>query len=137
MKSILKKIKTVQDRLSRLKDLSSKIGSFEEYMSSKENKDIAERNIQVAIESCLDIGKILIANRNLKEPTDNKGIFFVLCESNIIDKEALSFLIPMAGTRNILVHGYDRVDDALIYGIIKRHLSDFENFLAQICNVID
>ena len=30
--------------------------------------------------------------------------------------------MPMTGTRNILVHGYDKVDDSLIYGILKRHL---------------
>lgn len=132
MKSILKKIKTVQERLSRLKELSLKINSFEDYAISKENIDIAERNIHVAIESCLDIGKIIIASHNLKEPEDNKGIFFVLSENNIIDKESLKFLIPMAGTRNILVHGYDRIDNALIYGIIKKHLPDFEQFLNQV-----
>lgn len=38
----------------------------------------------------------------------------------------------MAGTRNILVHGYDRIDDALIYGIIKKHLINFEDFLNQV-----
>ena len=38
----------------------------------------------------------------------------------------------MAGTRNILVHGYDRIDTALIYGIIKQYLPDFEKFLSQI-----
>jgi len=124
----------VRDRISRLKDLSSKIRTFEEYIASKENIDIAERNIHIAIESCLDIGKIIISNQNLKEPADNKGIFFVLSESGIIDKDSLAFLIPMAGTRNILVHGYDRIDNALIFGIIKRHLPDFEKFLKQVYN---
>lgn len=97
-----------------------------------DNIDIAERNIQVAIEACLDIGKIIIANQELPEPSDNKGIFSALAESGIITKESLSFLMPMAGTRNILVHGYDRIDNALIYGIIKKHLNNFEDFLDQI-----
>jgi uncharacterized protein YutE (UPF0331/DUF86 family) len=39
---------------------------------------------------------------------------------------------PMAGTRNILVHGYDKVDDGLIYGILKGHLDDFDIFLTEI-----
>jgi uncharacterized protein YutE (UPF0331/DUF86 family) len=132
MKSINKKIKIVQERISRLRELSSRINSFEHYLESRENIDIAERNLQVAIESCLDIGKIIIANNKLKEPADNKGIFYVLAESGIINKEALEFLIPMAGTRNILVHGYDRIDDALIYGIVQLHLTDFEKFINQI-----
>ena len=132
MKAIEKKIYTAEHRISKLRDLSLKINSFEEYMASRDNMDIAERNIQVAIEACLDIGKIIIANQGLFEPSDNKGIFSVLAESGIITKESLSFLMPMAGTRNILVHGYDRIDNALIYGIIKKHLNNFEDFLNQV-----
>ncbi len=134
MKSVEKKVKAAEERVSKLKQLAQKFNSFEEYSSSRDNMDIAERNIQVAIESCLDIGKIIIANENLPEPSDNKGIFSVLAEAGIINKESLSFLMPMAGTRNILVHGYDRVDNALIYGIIKKHLVNFEDFLNQVKN---
>ncbi len=132
MKSIEKKINTAEQRISKLKNLAGKLDSFEEYAASPENMDIAERNIQVAIEACLDIGKIIIANQGLPEPSDNKAIFSVLAEAGIITKESLSFLMPMAGTRNILVHGYDRIDNALIYGIIKKHLDNFESFLNQI-----
>jgi uncharacterized protein YutE (UPF0331/DUF86 family) len=132
VKSILKKIKTVETRVVNLKNLAEKLGSFEEYISSQDHIDIAERNLQVAIESCLDLGKIIITNKKLQEPSDNKGVFAVLAEADIIAKESLRFLMPMAGTRNILVHGYDRVDDALIYGILKKHLNNFEEFLSQI-----
>lgn len=132
MKSIEKKIMLANERVSKLKSMSQKINSFEEYIASKENIDIAERNIHIAIEACMDIGKIIIANQNLKEPVDNKGIFAVLAEAGIINKKSLGFLMPMAGTRNILVHGYDRVDNALIYGIIKKHLQDFDDFLSQV-----
>ncbi|MDP2753906.1 MAG: DUF86 domain-containing protein [Nitrospirota bacterium] len=38
----------------------------------------------------------------------------------------------MAGTRNVLVHGYDKIDDTIIFGVIKQHLSDFEKFLKEI-----
>lgn len=132
MKTIDKKVAEVQHRISKLKDLARGLNSFEEYVSSRDTMDIAERNIQVAIEACLDIGKIIIANQGLPEPSDNKGIFSALAEAGIIPKESLSFLMPMAGTRNILVHGYDRIDNALIYGIIKKHLSNFEDFLNQV-----
>ena len=43
--------------------------------------DIAERNIQVAVEACLDIGKIIIANQGIAEPSDNKGVFSVIAEA--------------------------------------------------------
>lgn len=132
MKTIYQKVKALEDRLKRLESVSLQLDSYEKFQSAVDLKDIAERNLQVAIEMCLDIGKIIISQKKLSEPKDNKGIFMTLAESGIIHHESLSFMIPMAGTRNILVHGYDKVDDGLIYGILKKHLNDFRIFLRQV-----
>ena len=132
MKIIEKKIKAVQDRVKRLVQLSDTLSSFDKYQASPDVKDIAERNIQVAIEGCLDIAKIVISSKGLPEPKDNKGLFTVLAEAGILSNESLNFLVPMAGTRNVLVHGYDKVEDSVIYGVIKRHLDDFGVFLKEI-----
>ncbi len=70
--------------------------------------------------------------RELPEPKDNKGLFTVLAEAGILSDASLKFLVPMAGTRNVLVHGYDRVEGSVLYGLIKRHLDDFGVFLKQI-----
>jgi len=88
--------------------------------------------MQVAIEGCLDIAKIIISSKELPEPNDNKGVFTVLAEAGILSEESLKFLVPMAGTRNVLVHGYDKVEESVIYGVIKRHLDDFGVFLKEI-----
>jgi uncharacterized protein YutE (UPF0331/DUF86 family) len=132
MKSIEKKMKIVEERVKRLQSVSRKMTSFRDYQTSQDIRDLSERNLQVAIETCLDIGKIVISRENLEEPKDNKGVFTVLAEAGILSEESLSFLIPMAGTRNILVHSYDKVDDSLVYGIIKEHLDDFIRFLREI-----
>ena len=132
MKTIEKKIKAVQDRVKRLEQLSGTLSSFDKYQASPDVKDIAERNIQVAIEGCLDIAKIVISSKELPEPKDNKGVFTVLAEAGILSNESLKFLVPMAGTRNVLVHGYDKVEDSIIYGVIKQHLKDFAVFLKEI-----
>ena len=135
LKTIDRKIKSLQDRLARLKQLSQELTTFQDYENSSNYKDIAERGIQVSIEICLDIAKIVISRKNLPEPKDNKGVFVVLAEAGVISEESLKFLVPMAGTRNILVDGYDKVDDSLIYGILKRHLADFEKYLVEIVAV--
>jgi uncharacterized protein YutE (UPF0331/DUF86 family) len=132
MKSIKRKMKSAEERINRLDALSRDLSSFQDYQSSSDAKDIAERNLQVAIETCLDIGKIIISREGLKEPKDNKGVFAVLAEAGFLKSENLTFMIPMAGTRNILVHGYDKVDDTLIYGILKRHIDDFKVFLKEV-----
>jgi len=38
----------------------------------------------------------------------------------------------MVGTRNILVHGYDRIEDSVVYGVLKKHIEDFITFLREI-----
>jgi uncharacterized protein YutE (UPF0331/DUF86 family) len=55
--------------------LSGELNLFEEYISSSDKIDIVERNIQVALEACLDIGQIIIANKELQKLSDNKVIF--------------------------------------------------------------
>lgn len=132
MKTMEKKIKAVQDRVKRLEQLSATLSSFGKYQASPDAKDIAERNIQVAIEGCLDIAKVVISSMELPEPKDNKGVFTVLAEAGILSNESLKFLVPMAGTRNVLVHGYDKVEDSIIYGVIKQHLNNFAVFLKEI-----
>ena len=132
MKSIESKILAAENRIRRLYDIADRIESYEAFLGALDVRDIAERNLQVAIETCLDIGKIIISQKNLSEPKDNKSIFMILAEAGVISHESLSFMIPMAGTRNILVHGYDKIDDNLVYGILKKHLADFRAFLRQV-----
>jgi uncharacterized protein YutE (UPF0331/DUF86 family) len=77
LKTIEKKIKAVQDRVKRLEQLSDTLSSFDKYQASPDVKNIAERNIQVAIEGCLDIAKIVISSKenhlNRTNGTDSPG----------------------------------------------------------------
>lgn len=121
MEEIKAKIAVVQERVRRL-SVFRKL-SFEAYLKNLTVKDAVERNIEVAIQACIDIARIIIKREGFREPEDNKGVFVVLAENGLIGEESLKFLIPMAGARNVLVHGYEKIDDAVIFGIIKKHLS--------------
>jgi len=130
LEEIKSKIAVLQERLRRLQGYSSL--SYEGYIKDSTIKDAVERNIEVAIQACIDIGRIIIKRRRLREPEDNKGVFVVLAENGIISEDSLRFLLPMAGTRNVLVHGYDKIDDSIIFGVMKKHLKDFKAFLREI-----
>lgn len=130
MEEIKAKIAVVQERVRRLSGFRNL--SFESYLKNLTVKDAVERNIEVAIQACIDISRIVIKREGFREPEDNKGVFVVLSENGIVSEKSLRFLIPMAGTRNILVHGYEKIDDAIILGIIKKHLADFNLFLKEI-----
>ncbi|MEW6002727.1 MAG: DUF86 domain-containing protein [Nitrospirota bacterium] len=130
MEEIKAKIAVVQERVRRLSLFSNL--TFEAYLKDITVKDAVERNIEVGIQACIDIARIIIKREGLREPEDNKGVFVVLSENGIISEASLKFLIPMAGTRNVLVHGYEKIDDAIIFGVIKKHLQDFNSYLKEI-----
>jgi len=67
MKSIKRKIKSVEERVQRLKSLSRHTPSFQDYQGSADARDLAERNLHVAIETCLDIGRIVISREGKEE----------------------------------------------------------------------
>lgn len=137
MKSITRKIGVLLERLNRLEHIAGSVTTFAAYSQSRDLKDIVERNLHIAIEICVDIGKMIIRRHGLREPKDTKDVFFVLAEAGILDEKSLDFLIPMAGARNILVHGYDKIDDAVVYGILKKHLGDFRKYLDQVKGFAD
>jgi uncharacterized protein YutE (UPF0331/DUF86 family) len=106
--------------------------NFDEYLANHILRGYVERALQVSVQICLDISAHLIAESGWRQPEDNKDIFVVLAEEEIIPRDLLPALMQMAGFRNLIVHDYARVDDALVYGILKRHLTDFERFAASI-----
>ncbi|MBI1921462.1 MAG: DUF86 domain-containing protein [Geobacter sp.] len=105
---------------------------FDEYKSAKQVRRFVERTLQIAIEACLDLGNHIIADEGLREPEDNKDVFKVLAEAGIIDAKLLGSLQPMASFRNLIVHDYGKIDDEIVFGILKRRLEDFREYSKRI-----
>jgi len=85
-----------------------------------------ERNFQLALESVLDIGEIIISMKDLEKPEEYKDIIEVLGKENILPMDFAERFAPAAGFRNILVHKYTEVDIDELYEHLKQDLSDFD-----------
>jgi len=53
-------------------------------------------------------------------------------EHKLIDADLARRLGQMAGFRNLLVHGYSKIDDRLMLKIIRSDLGDLELFIEEI-----
>ena len=60
----------------------------------------------------------------------------VLTENKILKPDDLSRFDDIASFRNLLVHYYEKVDDAIVYGIFKNNLSDFDLFVERIVSFL-
>jgi uncharacterized protein YutE (UPF0331/DUF86 family) len=63
---------------------------FEAYTENKLVRRAVERTLHLAIEACLDVGQHLIALEGFRVPEDNKSVFIVLAEEEILPPHLLS-----------------------------------------------
>jgi uncharacterized protein YutE (UPF0331/DUF86 family) len=110
--------------------------SFDEYERDTKTKRFVERTLQISVEACLDIGNHIITDEGFREPEDNRDIFKILDEENIIERALLPNLQQMASFRNLIVHNYGKIDDEIVFGILKRRLGDFSAFAGMIAKYL-
>lgn len=123
------KIETIESSIRKLSEIIKKASTYDEYVKLWIINDAAERNLYRAIEALIDIGKILVSDKKLKIPESNREVFLVLAENNLFPTEYLELIYKMIGVRNIIVHSYDKVDDSLVYVILKKNLKDIRKIL--------
>jgi uncharacterized protein YutE (UPF0331/DUF86 family) len=123
-------LKLLAEYISDLQELKSI--SLEEYQENKLIRKAVERTLHTAIEACLDIGHRIIAEEGFRSPEDNKDVFIVLGEEEVVPRELVARLVDMAGFRNLLVHEYARLDNTVVHSILNRRLGDFDEFAQAI-----
>jgi uncharacterized protein YutE (UPF0331/DUF86 family) len=106
--------------------------SFKEFERDPILQGSAERFLQLAIESCLNVGNRLISLEQFNRPTDTPetyaDIFIQLKIIGVTDDSFTDRLIKMAKFRNLLVHLYWEIDPKKIYELIRDNLDDFKLF---------
>ena len=56
----------------------------------------------------------------------------MLAKNKIISEQISSSMQNMVGFRNLAVHDYQNLNLDIVEAIINKHLTDFENFAAEI-----
>lgn len=65
-----------------------------------------------------------------------RGLFDLLLRQRYVSESLAEALRNMAGFRNILVHGYDTVDLAIVRDVVEHRLDDLLAFASAIRRVI-
>jgi uncharacterized protein YutE (UPF0331/DUF86 family) len=98
------------------------------YQADIRAKAFVERYLHLAIESLIDIANHVISFQGWREPEGYRDVFTVLHENSIISAQDLPIYQRMASFRNMLVHRYEKIDDATVFGLFKNRLDDFDRF---------
>jgi len=125
---VTSRLRLLAEYVDELLDYRTQASSFRVYQDNKMLRRTVERALQVAVEACLDIGRRIIALEGFRYPENNQDVFRGLAEEGVVSADLLPTLLEMARFRNLIVHDYARIDDARVYGILKKRLSDFDAF---------
>jgi len=134
---IVEKAQYVREAVVLLADVRESL-SFEAYQEDRRTRDVVERELQTAIEACLDIGRIVLRTKGSAVPETNAAVFRQLANYGILTEETGERMAEAAGFRNILAHRYGTgIDDEDVYNVLIHDLSLFETYLGQIRALLD
>ena len=107
-------------------------GSADSFSGMGLVKDGIYKRMDDAIENVFDICAILNADLYLGIPGGDEEILENLVRHGIFSSEMQQKLNQMKGFRNIVVHRYGKIDDALAFSILQKNIMDFTEFQEEI-----
>jgi uncharacterized protein YutE (UPF0331/DUF86 family) len=127
----------IRERLLRLEEVISRLeelrlaapaappGSFRDAWAS-------ERGLQLAAEILFDVGNHILSAHFGVAAQDYEDIVAQLGAHGVIDSTLRERLRGLGGFRNVLVHGYLRVDPARVADLLARAPADFSEFASAV-----
>lgn len=135
---IKRKISLIQDEIAHLVELSR--FSFNEIASDFVKQSALERILERIITRAIDINNHLIselATKDTSPPKDFKETFMRMAELGVYPAEFASGISKSVGTRNVLVHEYDKVDYRAIYESVADCLRDYHQYCEYILEFLN
>lgn len=125
---IAKKLAEIETYVQELRTL----GEVEKLRTDLKEQRFIALTLQLAIQAALDVSSHIISDDRLGEPRTNRELFMLLERHGWVSAALASHLRDMVGFRNVLVHGYDRLDLNIVEDVLKNRLQDLEAFVAAI-----
>ncbi|HYI98669.1 MAG TPA: DUF86 domain-containing protein [Thermoleophilaceae bacterium] len=111
-------------------------GGEEAYLADERLRAMTERWLQLAIQTCIDIGSQLVSELAVEPPSSYAGVFRSLAAAGCIDQDLGDKLAAAAGQRNVLVRMYLDIDDREVFAALGR-LDDLRRFAAVVQRLVD
>ena len=120
---------------ARLRELSRRLrrvaakkpASIKALADDEDAQDIVTRNLELAIQSCIDIAFHLCGTYG-KVPTTAADAFAELTKLGLIGRSLAQRLQRAVGFRNVLVHQYTEVDWKIVMRVIRTDTRDLAAF---------
>ena len=126
------KLTELADRTARVRD---KVPSSALVLTQdRDLLDIVSFNLMLAVQCCADIASHLIADEGWPAAGSLAEGFTRLEERGVISVSTGSELRRAVGLRNVVAHGYGRVDPTAVYAGATRGVVDLDTFAREVAS---
>lgn len=128
------KISDIEECLGILRGYAGYVD--EQFLENAEAVRSARYTFIVLVEAAVNIAMHLCARLLRQAPATYAESFEMLAEHGFLPAELARRLAQMVGFRNLLVHGYEKIDDRRMLKVTREDLGDLELYLAAIREVL-
>jgi len=128
------KIDIIERNITFLSSYKEKIEA--EFLSNYKDIQAIKYSLFEIIEACIDIASHIISAKGFQRAESYAEMFEILGKNDIIETQLSEELSNMARFRNVLVHGYAKIDNSKVLVFTKEKLIDVENFIKAIIELI-
>jgi len=122
--------------LNQLKDYISYIENMDftrdELMEDVDIQHLLSHRIHMAVEICIDMAMHVASALELPERDSAVDVIRLLGKHGILTKKFAEKFQKAPKLRNLLIHGYAKIDYRLLYKDYKDELKDLKEFAGQI-----
>jgi uncharacterized protein YutE (UPF0331/DUF86 family) len=133
---------SIEERLKKLRQLLQNLEEIraipaDEFVADYRHYWLAERGLQLAAETVLDIAHHILAAVYGRYPETNEEALDALHQCQVIATDLHAQLQGFGGLRNVLVHGYLEIDEAQVYQHLQKAPDVLRRFCAEVITWMD
>lgn len=128
--STLRRVERFEKGLELLEEVA--LVRIEDYSDDLRLQSISERNLQICIETIVDLANVIIAKKGLRVPSTYKDTVKVLQEDGILSKKLAQELEELVGLRDIIVHAYADIKAEMIHENIEFFITVMKEALKEL-----
>jgi len=127
---ILAKAGRVDVHLRRIRE--KRAVTVDEFLRDLDRQESILFNLQMAIQSCIDIAAHIISDEELGVAGSTNEMFYILQENGYLPLEVTEKMVAAIGFRDLIVHEYGNVDLKKVFGIAHKDIEDLTGYLRAV-----
>jgi uncharacterized protein YutE (UPF0331/DUF86 family) len=89
-------------------------------------------NLQMAIQSCIDLAAHIISEEGLGVPGSTSEMFYTLEENGYLAADITEKMVKAVSFRNLLVHEYGKIELDQVFEVAQKDIQDLNEYLKAI-----